>query len=89
VTNAFKHAYPSGGGKIDVKLEMVAEEIRLAVSDQGVGLPQGFDLHESSHNSLGMRILGGLVRQLKATLAIERAAAGAQFALSIPAMLKT
>ncbi|WP_313903805.1 sensor histidine kinase [Rhizobium leguminosarum] len=71
VTNAFKHADPSGGGRIDVKVETAAEEILLAVSDQGVGLPQGFDLRDSSRNSLGMKIVGGLVRQLKAKLAIE------------------
>ncbi|RWY67681.1 PAS domain S-box protein [Rhizobium sp. WSM1325] len=89
VTNAFKHAYPSGGGRIDVKIETAAEEILLAVSDQGVGLPQGFDLRDSSRNSLGMKIIGGLVRQLKAKLAIEDAAPGARFAIHVPAALKT
>jgi two-component sensor histidine kinase len=89
VTNAFKHAYPSGGGRIDVNLEIVAEEIRLAVSDQGVGLPRDFNVRESPHNSLGMRVISGLVRQLKARLAVEDAAPGARFAIHIPGVLKT
>jgi PAS domain S-box-containing protein len=89
VTNAFKHAYQSGGGRIDVRLETVAEEILLAVSDQGVGLPQGFDIRDSSHNSLGMKIVSGLVRQLKAKLVVGCATPGARFAIRLPRVLKT
>ena len=84
VTNAFKHAYPSGGGRIDVKLDLANEAALLEVSDRGVGLPEGFDLAESARDSLGMRIVGGLAKQLKADLATKQAVPGTSFVVRIP-----
>ncbi|MBO9171912.1 PAS domain S-box protein [Rhizobium sp. L245/93] len=84
VTNAFKHAYPAGGGRVDVEVYSADDTIVLKVSDQGVGLPGGFDLLQDSCSSLGMRIVRGLTKQLNAKISVETAAAGASFTLSIP-----
>ena len=39
LTNAFMHARP---GKVEVRLSFEADQIRLSVSDDGVGLPDGY-----------------------------------------------
>jgi two-component sensor histidine kinase len=58
-TNAAKH----GAGKISVIHKRGAHTRTLTVCDQGPGLPPNFDLESS--NSLGMKVLASLVRQLK------------------------
>jgi two-component sensor histidine kinase len=45
ISNALKYAFP-GGRKGEIRLELrklEGGEIRLRVSDDGVGLPEGFD----------------------------------------------
>ena len=39
LTNAFLHAHPGG---VEVRLEFEADRIRLSVSDDGAGLPDGY-----------------------------------------------
>ncbi len=71
VTNALKYAYPEGGtGEVTVELHESPEgRIRLAVSDQGKGLPTDFDFRNSK--SLGLRIVDVLAKQLGGTLTVE------------------
>jgi two-component sensor histidine kinase len=81
VTNSFKHAYPSGRkGSVAVKLSHNDKDWRLQVSDEGVGLPDGFDPTESK--GVGMRIVTALVRRLDATLSVETRPAGAVFTIA-------
>lgn len=72
VTNALKYAYPDGGtGEVTVELHESPEgRIRLAVSDQGKGLPGDFDFRNSK--SLGLRIVDVLAKQLGGTLTVEQ-----------------
>jgi two-component sensor histidine kinase len=83
VTNAFKHAY-AAGGKVDVGVRKTEERIVLSVCDQGVGLPDGFDWQQGFNNSLGMRIINGLCKQLKAEISVETKMPGVCFSLSMP-----
>jgi two-component sensor histidine kinase len=57
LSNSLKHAFNEGGeGKIEVRL--TASEggrINLTVSDDGAGLPPGFDIDESK--TLGLRLV--------------------------------
>ena len=86
VTNAFKYAYPDGGGEVRVKIATEDNRIRLEVSDQGIGLPKGFGSPGQGHKagSLGMRLINGFAAQLEARLEISSAQPGARFALEIP-----
>jgi two-component sensor histidine kinase len=71
VTNALKFAYPgSSAGKISVELrEPSASNVQLVVSDEGVGLPCGFDWKNTK--TLGLRIVDVLVDQLGGTLTVH------------------
>ncbi|NHT78583.1 PAS domain S-box protein [Rhizobiaceae bacterium CRRU44] len=84
VTNAIKHAYPSGGGRIDVLITTTDDMICLTVADDGVGLPTDFDLEGNSGRSLGMKVIRGLVRQLQAELMVIRTAPGTALIAKIP-----
>jgi PAS domain S-box-containing protein len=83
ITNALKHAFPDGRrGRIRVELSNAgAAGLRLAVSDDGVSLPAGFDLRTSS--SLGLQLVQMLARQLDATLEVETGS-GTCFRLAVP-----
>jgi len=84
VTNAFKHAYPVRGGKVDVSVHIIDQSICVTVSDQGIGLGLGVELRESSRESLGMKIVNGLVTQLKGEIVAEDANPGARFITRMP-----
>ncbi len=67
ITNAAKY----GTGRITVGLEPDPEKgYALAVSNDGPGLPEGFD--PADRKGLGMRIIGSLVRQIDGELRIGR-----------------
>ena len=55
--------------------------LRLAVRDDGLGLPAGVDLARSS--SLGLQIVNTLVKQLQARLEVE-VASGTCFRITVP-----
>jgi two-component sensor histidine kinase len=65
--NAAEHAFgPDGDGgdgegglQVDVRLERTGRELVVRVSDNGVGLPDGFDIEQTS--SLGLSLVRGLI----------------------------
>lgn len=67
--NALQHAFPAGrSGELAVGLDGDATSgFCLWVRDSGVGLPPGLDLH--SPQSLGLRLVQTLARQLHGTVA--------------------
>ena len=71
VSNACKHAFRERGrGRVSVRLRRLDSRLELCVTDDGRGLPAGFDVERSG--SLGLRIVKTLVRQLRATLSVEQ-----------------
>jgi PAS domain S-box-containing protein len=87
LTNSLKHAFPNERanqreGEIVVKLSWTEDQpVKLTVADNGVGLPDDFDWAQSQ--SLGLRIMNILGRQLDGTVQRE-AGAGTVFSLAFP-----
>ncbi len=71
ITNALKHAFPDGRqGSIRISVERPdATRVTLTVTDNGVGLPTGFDIARC--HSMGLRLVDTLARQLNAQLGLE------------------
>jgi two-component sensor histidine kinase len=83
ITNALKYGcQPDRPGKILVKFGTIGEDYRLSVSDNGVGLPEGFTTKTTK--SLGMRAIEALVRQLQGRFVVEQQKVGAGFAVVFP-----
>ena len=79
VTNSMKYAFPAGAGRSCVQGEIAIEAgeegpaCRIAVSDNGVGLPSGFDW--STAETLGMRLVRMLAQhQLGGQIRVESSA---------------
>jgi two-component sensor histidine kinase len=70
ITNSIKYAFPDGRkGHIDVSLnQRPGHEYLLSVADDGIGLPNGFDIDKN--NSLGMSLIKGFSKSLRASIKI-------------------
>lgn len=65
-TNAIKHAFPGGTGRIVLGVERVGEEIELSVSDDGIGIKESDagksqERRGSDYVTIFVRQLGGTV----------------------------
>ena len=75
LTDAIKHAFPGGRrGRVDLVLRTTGEGIRLEVSDDGTGLPEGFSITGS--RGLGMTIVDMLASQLHGRIEAGRSPSG-------------
>ena len=84
VTNAVKYAYVDGPGVIRVDAREIDGHLLVEISDEGAGLPEGFDVNEP-RKSLGFRVINGLVRQLMGELKIlKNIPRGALFTIKFP-----
>ena len=66
-TNAIKHAFPGGKGRVVLSVERVGDQIELTVADDGVGM-KVTDLAKS-HEKRGADYVAIFVRQLGGTIA--------------------
>jgi two-component sensor histidine kinase/putative methionine-R-sulfoxide reductase with GAF domain len=60
ITNSFKYAFGDASGTIGVRLEAMADKVRLTLWDDGKGLP------EDRQAGTGMQLVAGFARQLHA-----------------------
>jgi two-component sensor histidine kinase len=82
VANAVKHAFGEAGGTIRVSFRKAGgDRYRLAIADDGRGLPPGFDLLRA--DTLGMQLVTALTDQLGGEVHSEDAA-GACFVVTFP-----
>lgn len=80
ITNAYKYAFPDRKvGKIVVELSKTTKQFTLLVSDNGVGFPSDYNLNEN--NSLGLKLVTGLVRQLEGKISWRKEAPGTTIAI--------
>jgi two-component sensor histidine kinase len=71
ITNVYKHAFKGREqGWVRAKLYRDEDEVTFTIEDNGVGLPDGFDMTQLS--SLGTKIITALVKQLKGTYELAR-----------------
>jgi len=72
LSNAYKHAFRGREtGTVEIAGVVEGDRIRITVRDDGVGMPEGFDISRAS--SLGLKLVRNLVQQqLKGTLGIKR-----------------
>lgn len=67
LTNIFKYAFPGEHtGRASIRLTTGEGRVNLAVSDDGVGLPQDFDVQHSG--SFGWQLISNLTAQLGGTV---------------------
>ena len=84
VLNSIKYAFPGKNqGTISISLHREPDnQLSLVVQDDGIGLPEEFDIREV--NTLGLKLVTRLVKdQLKGTINIDRNA-GTGFSIRFP-----
>ena len=84
-TNAVKHAFPGGGGRIYLSFERRDDDVLLIVRDDGIG-------HDQARNSgvrsgLGSRYVEAFVKQLGATVARATGSSGTTMTVKLPASI--
>ncbi len=72
VSNSIKHAFPDGGtGRVRISFnEKENGRFTLCVSDNGRGLPAGFDMGEAE--TLGFQLVSMMIKQLNGELELAR-----------------
>jgi two-component sensor histidine kinase len=69
IYNALEHGLESEGSRLDINIERDVTNVRVTIADDGVGLPEGFSLAESSN--LGLQIVRTLTEnELRGTLTL-------------------
>jgi two-component sensor histidine kinase len=81
VSNSLKHAFPDNrGGKINISLHTDdADTITLVIGDDGVGLPEGLDVHKA--DTLGLQLAMSLAGQLDASIEVTSGEGGTEFVI--------
>src|SRR5262249_33085319 len=85
ITNAIKHAFaPGAAGRIRIGFTARPDGgSELSVSDNGKGMPEGFDLNPSK--SLGMMLVQRLTQSLNGELRVRSGAEGTEITITLPA----
>lgn len=84
LTNAIKYAFTKDEtGSIEITVRRVGGEILIRLSDDGAGLPHGFNPLKST--GFGMRIVTALTQQLGGRLDLVSQRKGTGFLIALPA----
>jgi two-component system, sensor histidine kinase PdtaS len=83
IHNALEHGLENGGSSLEILLERSGDAAHISIIDNGVGLPEGFDLATSSN--LGLQIVRTLTEnELKGELVLESTERGTTARLTFP-----
>lgn len=85
VRNAIEYAHPTGiGGMIGIRIGTFEDDgrIRIEISDDGVGLPEGFDPTQDGGH--GIRLMRRMSEQIGAQLAFHSTCLGLNVQLRLP-----
>ncbi|HSP88876.1 MAG TPA: CHASE domain-containing protein [Ignavibacteriaceae bacterium] len=71
ISNSLKYAFPSNeAGRITISLiAFTNEKFQLIISDNGIGLPEEFDIKKT--NTLGLQLVNSLVTQLDGEIQVS------------------
>jgi two-component sensor histidine kinase len=83
LTNAYKHAFNEHDNpEIKVVMKQLEDNnISLSISDNGIGLPDGFDVTQNT--GLGLQLVNTLISQINGTLEV-RSENGTEFTIIFP-----
>ena len=83
IHNALEHGLYESGTRLRIELQRYSNEALVTISDDGIGLPDGFDLLTSAN--LGLQIVRTLTEnELKGELKLESTDKGTQAKLRFP-----
>jgi PAS domain S-box-containing protein len=83
LSNIHKHAFKGRRtGIVEISSSMENAKIRLVIHDNGVGLPNGFDIEQS--NRLGLKLMRALVEQQLHGLVTIKSQNGTRVVIEIP-----
>lgn len=87
VTNAVKYAFHGReAGEIRLTLDGQQDQVTLTVADNGIGLPQGIDVYNTS--SFGLQITANMItRQLRGSFTVQHDK-GTAYRITFPGMEK-
>lgn len=81
VTNSLKYGIPAEeSGEIKINLNKKGDTYEMYLGDDGIGFPE--ELDPGSTNSLGLRLIHNLARQLKGTIARDLKAKGTYYQIN-------
>jgi two-component sensor histidine kinase len=85
LTNAFQHAFERmDSGLVEIRMsQLSAGGLRLILSDDGIGIPS--KVAWPSRETMGGRVITGLIEGLEGTLHLGRGAAGSFITIDVPA----
>lgn len=82
-TNAIKHAFPDGVGRITLSIEQVGDQVELIVADDGVGIAEKKPAETAGRH--GADYVAVFVRQLGGTMTVSRSVrAGTTVSIQFP-----
>lgn len=82
VSNSLKHAFPlQQEGTILIQARRDSNELSISVADDGVGLPEYFDLEKAE--SLGIKLVNTFIEQVSGQIEIN-SEGGTEFQITIP-----
>ncbi len=70
-TNAIKHAFPNGTGRVLLSVQRIGDQIELTVADNGVGMKDKLSVQISEKH--GSDYVAIFVRQIGGTIAVSKA----------------
>jgi two-component sensor histidine kinase len=82
ITNVAKYAYTEGPCRAWVNVMRLDDCLKVAVRDEGVGLPSDFDIGKSK--GLGMRLVTSFTKQLNGTIDLRSGISGTEFSITFP-----